>query len=160
MSYDLYGNLKALAPHNYLALTTQLQDKEVNGFIMFDTVIQDISEYQLLYFQRRKVKDGPRGWALACSNSLETMYCRAISIGNALAGELCPILIYGGIRFDGWNFVNEQELFVSNTIPGGITNTAPQEPGHIIQHVATIEANNQAFFTFPPVWLWNLEEYT
>ena len=113
MAYELYGNLRAIAPYNYLALTTQLENTNVNGFIIFDTVLQDTYTYQLLYFQRRQVKDGPFGWKLACANSLTTMYCRAISISNAKAGELCPMLIYGGIRYDGWNFGNE---FAKDTV--------------------------------------------
>lgn len=158
MSYELYGNLKGLGTHNYITLTTQLENNEINGFIMIDTVLQDIEQYQILYFHRKKIQNEKSGWRLANANSLNTMYCRAISIGSANAGELCPILIYGGLRNNNWDFdVYKTNLFVSN-LPGEMTTIAPQEPGHIIQSIGIIEASNQAFFTFPPVWMINIEE--
>ena len=156
MSYErLFGNLDALSEHNYLSLSTKLENGEISGFICTDIVLEDIPAYSLLAFRLETKEHGP-GWIRACADDFETMYARAILLNDAVADEPAALLIYGNVRNDNWSFVN-RNIYTSADTPGELVDVSPSYAGSYVQQVGILEAPNQIFFTFAPVWLYNLD---
>lgn len=152
MSYvNTLGSIKALSRHNYLSLSTKLENDEIGGFIMIDKLYYDTTSYTCLLYSREY-----NSWIPACGDSVNSVPARGILLNDTNSGDFGAILIYGNIRNPNWNFGGDI-VYLSPWYDGEITTDITYSPHTIMQQIGYLENSDQIFFNFPPVWLYNIE---
>ena len=137
------GNLHILGQKSIIKMNSNpASDNEYSGWISDEFVDEDVNIGQGLYFDNTLQR-----WKLAKADSETTMPCRAIALESISKGQSGKLLRYGTLRLDSKNYTGPY-IYISDSIPGEITDTVPSTVGSIIQKIGSPVKNNTGWFDF------------
>ena len=140
------GNLQVHGPESIIRLNPNPQNNlEYSGYVMEDIVGMSVIAGQALYYDIIT-----SSWKVCQANSSSTIPCRGLALETKSINDLCLILKMGTVKFDSWNFTDNNKLYVSATTAGLITHVQPNQSGNIVQIIGVPLKNNVGYFDFCP----------
>lgn len=137
------GNLHILGQKSIIKMNTNpANNLEYSGWISDEFVGENVTIGQGLYFDHTEQR-----WKLAKADVEATMPCRAIALEDILNGQSGKLLRYGTLRIDGKQFTNPY-IYISDSVPGEITDIKPTTIGSIIQKIGCPVKNNTGWYDF------------
>ena len=137
------GNLHILGQKSIIKMNTNpANNLEYSGWISDEFVGENVTIGQGLYFDHTEQR-----WKLAKADVHATMPCRAIALEDILNGQSGKLLRYGTLRIDGKQFTNPY-IYISDSVPGEITDIKPITIGSSIQKIGCPVKNNTGWYDF------------
>lgn len=104
------------------------------------TLIQDANAYEVGKLV------GAYSAGLAQGNSLASMPSIGMFLDSGLTGDSVRILLSGVVSNVGWSLTPGAEVYVSSSVAGGITHTAPAAIGQVKQKVGIALSTTDLYF--------------
>jgi hypothetical protein len=132
---------RVFIPKRKFALTDINASGEWSGLYRWGTAGEALSKYDICY---RDVTSGNLKKAQAnAAGTMPGLFMALEDIANGAEGKF---LCTGFITNSGWAWTIGDELLVSDTVAGGITQTLPADPGDQVQRVGMAESATVIYF--------------